>query len=106
MNNAASLCRLGPSVATSFGSVEAALDRHTNVGQLTLSNKATVLCERCQKRKATVHLTTVVVGTDSMTHHDFCESCAVDPKGGALSPRDLETGSGRTSYDAPEEPDK
>jgi hypothetical protein len=79
-----------------------------NVGQLAVSREIAVLCERCQKLEATVHITSVVVDSDSTIHHDFCESCAIDPAGGALPPRVLQKQSGwtaaGTSYEAPRPP--
>ena len=55
-----------------------------------------MLCERCYEQEATVHVTRCDVDTGEMTKHDFCESCATHPDGGAISPRVLR--GGWTSY--------
>src|SRR6266542_985499 len=34
-----------------------------------------MLCEQCQEREATVHLTLVVGASAETTRHDFCDSC-------------------------------
>lgn len=34
-----------------------------------------LLCEKCQKIEATVHITVVVADTQQMEEHDFCEAC-------------------------------
>ena len=35
-----------------------------------------MLCEKCQKREAVVHVTEVVAGApDEMKKHNFCEPC-------------------------------
>jgi protein-arginine kinase activator protein McsA len=34
-----------------------------------------MLCEKCQKRNATVHVTEVPPGSGESKKHDFCESC-------------------------------
>ena len=34
-----------------------------------------MLCERCQEREATVHLTLVLSHADEVTRHDYCDSC-------------------------------
>src|SRR5580658_3844066 len=34
-----------------------------------------MLCERCQEREATVHLTLVLSPADEVTRHDYCQSC-------------------------------
>jgi hypothetical protein len=34
-----------------------------------------MLCEKCHKREATVHLTSCVAGESGVIHHDFCEDC-------------------------------
>ena len=34
-----------------------------------------MLCEKCHKREATVHLTTCVAGEAAVGHQNYCEVC-------------------------------
>ena len=34
-----------------------------------------MLCEKCNRQEATVHLSEIVAETHQMRKHDFCEAC-------------------------------
>jgi len=44
-----------------------------------------MLCERCQEREATVHVTNIFAETGETEKQDFCEACAADSEGGRIS---------------------